>query len=178
MKVKRLLLFAAVFCALLGYVVIFESPALKKSKAAPQQLVKVFSFPESAIKSIEISRGPVQATLTRHDRLWELSSPDHAVLNQDQVESLLSSITGLVKIEVVSEGTEDLSQYGLGNPDMSITLALEAAAPVTLFIGNNCPTGVSMYGLIKGTKEVMQIGTLLRFSINSFLDIFARPASR
>jgi hypothetical protein len=107
-----------------------------------------------------------------------LSSPDHAVLNQDQVESLLSSITGLVKIEVVSEGTEELSQYGLANPDMSITLALDAAPPVTLFIGTNCPTGVSMYGLIKGTKEVMQIGTLLRFSINSFLDIVARPASR
>ena len=178
MKIQRLLIFAAVFCALLGYVVLFEAPAPQKSKPAAEQLVRVFPVAESAIKSIKISRGAAQAILTRHAQRWELSSPAPAPLNRERVESLLSTITGLVRIEVVSEATEDFRQYGLENPSMSITLSAEGAPPSTLLVGSDCPTGVSMYGMIKGTKEVIQIGTLLRFSINSFLDMYASPSSR
>jgi hypothetical protein len=177
MNVKRMLILAALFCALLGYVLYFESPALKQSKPAAEQLVKVFPFPESAIQSMVIRSGAVQATLTRRDQRWELSAPARAVLNHEQAESLLSTITGLVQIEIVSQGTEELRQYGLENPAMSITLSAAGAAPVTLLVGSDCPTGVSMYGMLQGTKDVIQIGTLLKFSINSFLDMYARPAS-
>jgi hypothetical protein len=177
MNVKRMVILAALFCALLGYVLFFETPALKQSKPSAEQLAKVFPFPESAIQSIAIRTGVVQATLTRRDQRWELSAPARAGLNQEQVESLLSTITGLVQIEVVSQGTEELGQYGLENPSMNITLSAAGAAPVTLLVGSDCPTGVSMYGMIQGTKDVIQIGTLLKFSINSFLEMYARPAS-
>jgi len=177
MNVKRMVILAALFCALLGYVLFFESPALKQSKPAAEQLVKVFSFPENAIQSMVIRTGSVQATLTRRDKRWELSAPARTVLNQEQAESLLSTITGLVQIEIVSQGTEELGQYGLENPAMSITLSAAGAAPVTLLVGSDCPTGVSMYGMLQGTKDVIQVGTLLKFSINSFLDMYVRPAS-
>jgi len=177
MNVKRMLILAALFCALLGYVLFFELPVPQQSKPAAEQLVKVFPFPESAIQSIAIRTGAVQATLTRRDKRWELSAPARTGLNQEQVESLLSTITGLVQIEIVSQGTDELRQYGLENPAMSITLSAAGAAPVTLLVGSDCPTGVSMYGMLQGTKDVIQIGTLLKFSINSFLDMHARPAS-
>ena len=177
MKVQRILILAVVFCALLGYVLLAESPAPRKSKPAAEQLVKIFPVPESAIQSIEIRKGPAQVTLIRRDKLWELSAPVRAELSQEQVESLLSTITGLVRIEVVSEGTEELRQYGLEHPAMSITLSTAGTSPVTLLVGSDCPTGVSMYAMIQGTKDVIQVGTLLRFSINSFLDLYARPAS-
>jgi len=178
MKIQRLLFFAAVFCALLGYVVLVDSPLTKKPKTASQQLVRVFSFPESAITGVEIHKGTVQVKLTRHGKLWEMSIPSRATLHPDQADSLLSSIAGLIKIDVVGEGTSELGQYGLNNPGMSLTLRFEGAAPVTLLVGSNCPTGVSMYGMLQGTKEVLQIGTLLRFSIDNLLDMYARPASR
>jgi hypothetical protein len=178
MNVKRMLTLAALFCVLLGYVLFFESPAPRQSKPAAEQLVKVFPFPENAIQSIAIRTGSLQATLARRDNRWELTVPARAVLNQEQAESLLSTITGLVQIEVVSQGAENLRQYGLENPAMSITLSAAGAASVTLLVGSDCPTGVSMYAMIQGTKDVIQIGTLLKFSINSFLDMYARTASR
>jgi hypothetical protein len=176
MKVQRLLIFSVVFCALLGYVLLVESPAPRKSKPAAEQMMKIFPIPENAIQSIEIHRGPVQATLIRRDTLWEFSASVRVKLNQEQVESLLSTITGLVQIDVVTEGTEELGQYGLEHPAMSITLSAAGALPVTLLVGSDCPTGVSMYAMVQGTKSVIQIGNLLKFSINSFLDRYARPA--
>jgi hypothetical protein len=177
MKVQRILILAVVFCALLGYVLLAESPAPRKSKPAAEALVKVFPVPESAIQRMEIRKGPAQVTLIRRGEGWELSSSVGSGLSQEQVESLLSTITGLVRIDVVSEGTEDLRQYGLEHPAMSITLSPAGTSPITLLVGSDCPTGVSMYAMIQGTKDVIQVGTLLRFSINSFLDRYAGPAS-
>jgi hypothetical protein len=178
MKLQRLIFFAVVFCALLGYVVIIDSPAPQKTKPAAPQLVRVFSFPETAITGIEIRKGAVQATLFRRDRLWEISVPSRATLQQDQADSLLSTIAGLIKIETVEKQAAALGQYGLEKPVMSLTVSCENAQPVTLLIGDTCPTGVSMYAMIQGSKEVIQIGTLLRFSIDTLLEMYTRPASR
>jgi hypothetical protein len=177
MNIKRLIFWAALFCALLGYVALFDSRAPRKEKASVAQLVKVFSFPADAIQKIELRTGTQTTGLVRKETGWELSSPAQINLNQDNVESLLSSIAGLIKIEVVSEGTKDLRQYGLENPDSSIALYRAGDVnPVILDIGSDTPTGVSMYAMVRGSNEVIQVGTLLRFSIKSFLEMQSRPA--
>jgi hypothetical protein len=176
MNIKRLIFWAALFCALLGYVVVFESSAPRKEIASIKQQIKVFPFPASAIKRIALRTGTKKIELVRKQKGWELFSPAPISLKQENVESLLSSIADLIKIAVVSEGTKNLSQYGLENPDSSITLYRAGDDnPVILDIGNDTPTGVSMYAMVRGSNEVIQVGTLLRFSINSFMEMQARP---
>jgi hypothetical protein len=179
MNIKRLLFWAALFCALLGYVAVFESRAPRKEKASGAQLVKVFSIPEDTIQKIALRTGTKTTELVRKEQGWELSSPAQINLKQENVESLLSTITGLIKIEVVSEGAKDLRQYGLEKPDIS--LALYGAGdtnPVILDIGSDTPTGVSMYAMVRGSNEVIQVGTLLRFSIKTFLEMQSRQTPR
>jgi hypothetical protein len=177
MNIKRLIFWAALFCALLGYVAVFDSRAPRKEKASVAQLIKVFPFSEDAIQKIALRTGTKTTELVRKEKGWELSSPAQTNLKQDNVESLLSSIAGLIKIEVVSEGTKDLRQYGLENPDSSIALYRAGDVnPVILDIGSDTPTGVSMYVMVRGSDEVIQVGTLLRFSIKSFLEMQSRPA--
>ena len=179
MNIKRLIFWAALFCALLGYVAVFDSSAPRKEKASVAQLVKVFLFPADAIQRIELRTGTKKTELVRKEKGWELSSPEKMDLKQENVESLLSSIAGLIKIEVVSEGTRDLRQYGLENPDSSIALYRAGdVKPVILDIGSDTPTGVSMYAMVQGSNEVIQVGTLLRFSIKSFLEMQTRATSR
>ena len=176
MNIKRLIFWAALFCALLGYVGIFESSAPRKETASIKQQVKVFPFPASAINRIELRTGSNKTELVRKEKGWELSSPAPISLKQENVESLLSSIADLIKIAVMSEGTKDLRQYGLEKPDSSITLYRASDDnPVILDIGNDTPTGVSMYAMVRGSNEVIQVGTFLRFSINSFMEMQARP---
>ena len=179
MNIKRLIFWAALFCALLGYVAVFDSRAPRKEKASVAQLIKVFPFSEDAIQKIALRTGTKTTELVRKEKGWELSSPAQTNLKQDNVESLLSSIAGLIKIEVVSEGTKDLRQYGLENPDSSIALYRAGDVnPVILDIGSDTPTGVSMYAMVRGSNEVIQVGTLLRFSIKSFLEMQSRSLSR
>ena len=179
MNSKRLIFWAALFCALLGYVVVFQKSAPHKEKTTNAQLVKVFSFPADSIEKIELRIGTQTAKLVRKKTGWESDSPAHTGITQDTFESLLSTIEGLIKIEVVSEGTKDLRQYGLENPGSSIALYRAGDVnPVILDIGSDTPTGVSMYAMLQGSNEVIQVGTLLRFSIKSFLNMQTPALSR
>jgi hypothetical protein len=179
MNIKRLIFWAALFCALLGYVALFDSRAPRKEKASVAQLVKVFSFPADAIQKIELRTGTQTTGLVRKETGWEIDSSAQISLKQENVESLLSTIEGLVKIEVVSEGTKDLRQYGLEQPETSIAIYRKGDNnPVILDIGSDTPTGVSMYATIRGSNEVIQVGTLLKFSIKSFLEMQSRTGSR
>jgi hypothetical protein len=178
MNSKRLIFWAALFCALLGYVVVFQKSAPRK-ETTNAQLVKVFSFPADSIEKIVLRTGTKTSELVKKDNRWEIASPAHLNPNQDTIDSLLSTITGLIKIEVVSEDPKDLRQYGLENPDSSVTLYRGSdATPVVLDIGSDTPTGVSMYARLRGSNEVIQVGTLLRFSIKSFLEMQTRSVAR
>jgi hypothetical protein len=179
MNIKRLLFWAALFCALLGYVAVFESRAPRTEKASGAQMVRVFSIPEGSIQKIELRTGTKTTELVRKEKDWDVSSPVRINIKQENVESLLSTITGLIKIEVVSEGTKDLRQYGLEKPDSSIALYCAGDVnPVILDIGSDTPTGVSMYAMVRGSNEVIQVGTLLRFSIKTFLEMQTRQTPR
>lgn len=175
MNVKRLIFWAAVFCGLLCYVVMFEAKAPRPEKAAAPQQIKVFPFPSDSIQKIILQANTRKAELLKTENGWELSAPQKMALTQENVESLISTITSLIQIEVVSEDVQDLRQFGLDDPAMSIALYRgNDNQPVVLDVGSNTPTGVSMYAMVRGSNEVIQIGTLLRFSINSFFDMLDR----
>jgi hypothetical protein len=93
-------------------------------------------------------------------------------LNQETVESLISAVVDLVQIEVVTNDAVDVTQYGLDQPHTILSLFFkEDNTPVTLLLGKDSPAGLSMYAMIRGSNEVIQIGTLLRFSINTFMEL-------
>ncbi len=175
MNVKRLAFWAAVFCGLLGYVVFFEATPPRTEKDPAAQQTKVFSFPPESIQKIVLQTGSRTAELRKTANGWELSFPHTMALTQENVASLISTITGLIQIEVVSEDLQDLRQFGLDHPTMRIALYCgNSNQPIILEVGNDTPTGVSMYAMVQGSAQVIQIGTLLRFSVHSFFDMLDR----
>lgn len=178
MNVKRLAFWAAVFCGLLCHVVMFDAKAPRTEKVTAPQQIKVFPFSPDSIQKIALQANTRKAALLKTEHGWELSAPKKMALKQENVESLISTITGLIQIEVVSQGVQDLHQFGLDDPAMCIALYCgNDNQPVILDVGSNTPTGVSMYAMVRGSNEVIQIGTLLRFSINSFFDMLDRSGS-
>ncbi len=175
---KKLMLWAAVFCTLLVYVVAFELSPLEKAKSPEKKLVKVFNASPDRIEAVEISTEDRKITLMHKQNRWELTSPSPEAVNQENADSLVSSLVDLVNIEVVRTEISDLRQFGLEQPTATVRLFLEGkTAPLTLLIGTDTPTGVSMYAMVKGENEIIQVGTLLRFTINSFMDRYSRHQS-
>ncbi len=175
MNAKKLIFWGALFCVLLTYLLVFEQNVPRKKKTPAKQLERVFIVAPEKIQSIEISRGGKKVGLMQYKNGWVLVDPATEKINQEAVEGLVSAITDLVRIEVVSSGSTDLNQYGLHQPEAILSVVIQGnAKPVTLLLGKDTPPGQSMYAMIQGSNEVIQIGTLLRFFLNTVMELYAK----
>jgi hypothetical protein len=166
---KRLIILAILFCALLSYVFLVEEKKTEQEIRPGSDLVKVFSIPQEKISEIDVVHGSSRAVLRNADDGWQVSRLQGPDKRQELVQSLVSSIIGLVKVEVVDETPTDIAQYGLEDPIITVTLILKSKAPpVRLLVGNESPTGISLYAMVEGENTVILIGSYLRFSINTF----------
>lgn len=175
MKIKRLFFWGGVFFLLLGYVLVFEKkPAEEGSKQTGTELVRIFSFSQQDMVQLEIFLENKKAVLKKTARSWKAVSPKpKQELRPEAIRSLLSAVVDAVNIRVITDTPEDLSQYGLSRPSSVIHIFLkEKDEPVVFFLGNKTPTSISMYAMRKGDNRVIETGTFLAASINSFMANF------
>ena len=166
---KRLIVLAILFCALLSFVFLVEEKKPEKEFQPGIDLVNVFSIPQEKISEIDVVHGSSRAVLRNTDDGWQVSRLQGPNQRQELVQSLVSSIIDLIKVDVIDENPADISQYGLKDPIITVTLILKSKAPpVRLLVGNESPTGISLYAMVEGENTVILVGSYLRFSINTF----------
>lgn len=94
---------------------------------------------------------------------------------QPDVSTVDAAVTGLVRTIVALpevrrfrlEGS--LAEFGLGKPQASVELKLDTGTEVTLQIGDRTTTGAGLYAHVKGSDEVLQIGSLILSEIGGAL---------
>ncbi|MEI6125928.1 MAG: DUF4340 domain-containing protein [Pseudomonadota bacterium] len=174
MNVKRLFFWAACFLALFGYTAVFEKPAPEKgAKEIRQQedFPKVFLLDREAIKEIQLRRDGKSARILKKGKAWEIAAPPNAGLQKELIEGLVTALTDAVTLGVVEENPVSLDQFGLAQPAITASIFLqEKPEPVTLLIGANSPSEISVYAKIESEKKVIMLGTYLTFSIKMFMD--------
>ena len=172
MNLKRLFFWAFIFSVLLGYVLLTEQkPAEKEPVKDSTKLLKVFSFSQEDMQSVEIIQKNKKVILKKISEKWGLVSPEpNQEVRQEAVTSIISAITDTINIEVITDNPEDLTQYGLSSPSTILNIFLEGKdEPVVFLMGGKTPTTISLYAMLKKENTVITIGTFLSSSINSFM---------
>ena len=172
MNLKRLFFWAFIFSVLLGYVLLTEQkPAEKELVKDSTKLVKVFSFAQEDMQSVEIIRENKKVILKKISESWELVSPEpNQEVRQEAITSIISAITDTINIEVITDVPEDLTQYGLSSPSTILNIFLDNKdEPIVFLMGGKTPTTISLYAMLKDENTVITIGTFLSSSINSFM---------
>jgi len=172
MKIKRLFFWAALFFALLCYVLLTEQkPAEKKEIKPGTKMVKVFSFPPEDIRKVEVIQENKKVILQEISEKWGLVSPEpKKEVRGEAITSIISAITDTINIEVITDNPEDLTQYGLSQPTTILNIFLDNKdKPIVFLMGGKTPTTISLYAMLKKENTVITIGTFLSSSINSFM---------
>ena len=169
MNKKRLLFWAVLFSLLLLYVLLFETDKQKIEITDKEEIVRVFTVPQNKIRKIEVLHKNKKASLIKKGAKWKVVFPSASV-QQELIESFISSIKDAVVIDVINRHPVNLDQYGLENPDIEIRVFTEGTNRAQIiFVGGNSPSGVSMYALLERSGVVILTGTYLRFSIKVFM---------
>ncbi|MFZ3215560.1 MAG: DUF4340 domain-containing protein [Candidatus Acidiferrales bacterium] len=128
-----------------------EKPPADKTKPA-------FSLQASDISSLTISypadpkSQPIQ--FEKQNGVWQITQPLQTGADDPSLQGILQQLAS-TRISQTEPGTPDrLKVYGLDTPVVALSFQTQSGAKHTLLLGNKDFTGVSVYAVVDGAKDV------------------------
>ncbi|HLV87617.1 MAG TPA: DUF4340 domain-containing protein [Candidatus Sulfotelmatobacter sp.] len=169
MKLRGLLVTTLVLCALIGalYWSSHRKPSdevSSKSADAPS----ILKLDEGGITKLEIKKkGADSIVLSRTSaNSWQIVEPEHLPADESSVSSVLSSISSLNSQRLVVDKATDLKSYGLDEPSLEADISEKDGKSQKLLIGDDTPTGGSVYAALAGDPRVFTIASYSKTSLD------------
>jgi hypothetical protein len=172
MKKKYLntLIAAALLAALYGGFTYWEKrkaseTAKKDSETSGEKLLAVEAKDVQAL-AIKPHEGEV-VTCRREGENWNIVGPKKLRADKSAIESLLTSLMGASIDQVVDPKPASLTDYGLDSPTMTLEVTTSAKPEkFTLVLGDDTPTGGSVYAQVAGNPRVFTLASYLKTSLD------------
>lgn len=135
---------AVVFFALLAYVMWGGSAPSPEEVEAPQAEIEIVTLDREDVKAVTIRWEDtpdlaISAVDGEAERTYQLTSPFERATDQERARLLFTSVAQIKASRIISEGNDDLSEYGLDDPSGAIIVTLANGSEVTLNIGDGSP---------------------------------------
>ncbi len=165
--IKKRMLIIGIFlvvCALVAVAILLISKIEPPTEPEPENLdfgltvndegIKVYRFSPQNVDYMEITN-PHETYRVRMegDNVYIVGYETIPLLSASSA-GLFNSVSTLSLETVVDEDCQDLSRFGLDDPQASITIQAYSDANVTFFIGDASPTGDYYYMSVKGETTV------------------------
>ena len=97
--------------------------------------------------------------------VYTFENGDDINADTSKLTSLINDGNGLQAKELIAEGCDDLSKYGLDSPAAEVELTYESGNKVKLYLGDDTPSGDATYCMVDGKKDVyiVSAGTIEDF---------------
>lgn len=150
---------AVLLLLLIGYLVYVELPREKGKAAADEKGKKIFDVRETDLTRLTLtsSRGEVSLEKTA-DGTWKIVRPVMTPADDGAVATIVARLTDLELTRVVEEKPQDLSSYGLAEPEIQVSMTTKDREE-RLLIGSEGPISSTLY-LKKGGEERVLLSDL------------------
>ncbi len=170
MKSRSLLVATIVLAALSGtlYWSNHRKSAASSASSAAEISPKVLEIKPADAIAIKISKkGGEELALSKSDAgRWQITSPKPLPADQDAVSSLLSTLSPLNSDRIVEEKAADLSQYGLAQPSIQVSITEKNKKSEALLFGDDTPAGYGVYAAVAGDPRVFIIASYHKSSLD------------
>ncbi len=138
-------------------------------------LTRVFDFPASAVRAIEVESWQGALRARREDGGWRVElvelrgqaanpspagTPTPAEVDQT-LDTLVQELVELPEIDRFPLGNHALAEFGLAQPQARVTLELDSGERRALELGDLTVTTSALYGRVVPSDDVVQVGTLV-----------------
>lgn len=169
-SIKALIIAVLVLCVLCGAYVIaykWKPKESKKDETEPQTAETVYIIEEKTenIASVDIADGDTRYTLVNGEKV-SIDGYSSAVLSQGKLDSAISAYSMISASRKIKEGNNALADYGLDNPNRSVTVHLNDGSTKTILFGASAVIDNEIYVM---EKESGAIYTLSSYQADSLL---------
>ena len=159
------------------YVLIRHQAAQEKAEKAKESAKELFQLSSDDINKVEYQGEKSSLTFDKDGTTWKLSSDKNYPVNQDRITDMIDETTGVAATKTVTTSCDDLTQYNLDKPDLTVTVTDTSGQKTTIYVGMESVSGGGRYAYCGGDeKKVYLISTSLYSSFDYSLgDLMTVP---
>lgn len=160
---KRLLLLVLILVlAIVAFIMVSKMP---EEEAAEETVTyTVTDLDAEAVNKLTFTNETGTYTFTKADDVWSYEGDKTLDIDEDAVQTMISKVASLTS-ENCMEQVEDLSLYGLDEPEITI-LVSDGITSYTLFIGDYNNVTYTQYLCLENDMETVY--TTTSYQISSF----------
>jgi len=170
MKMNGLLAAAIVLAALSGvlYWSNHRKPAESAVKVSADTPPKILTLVQADITKVDIKKkGGDEVELAKNDAgKWQLVGAKPLRADQNEVSSMLSTLSSLNSERLIEEKAGNLADYGLAQPSVELDVTEKDNKTQKLLIGDSAPSGNAVYVALSGDLRVFTLANYSKTSLD------------
>ncbi|MGB6883676.1 MAG: DUF4340 domain-containing protein [Candidatus Acidiferrum sp.] len=170
MKMNSLLVAAIVLAALSGvlYWSNHKKTAASDVKVSADAPPVILTLPQADITKVEIKKkdGDEVALAKDDSGKWQITAPKALRADQNEVSTVLSTLSSLTSERLIDAKAANLSEYGLAQPAVEVDVTEKSNKTQKVLIGDNTPTGNAAYVALAGDPRVFTLATYNKTSLD------------
>ncbi len=165
------LLFAAIVLAALSGILYWSShrkPAESAVKVSADTPPQILTLTQADIAKVDIKKkGGAEVELAKDDSgKWQIMGAKPLRADQNEVSSMLSTLSSLSSERLIEEKASNLADYGLAQPAVEVDVTEKNNKTRKLLIGDNTPAGNAAYVALAGDPRVFTLPNYNKTSLD------------
>jgi hypothetical protein len=169
MKMNSLLVAAIVLAALSGvlYWSNHRKPVENAVKVSADTPPKILTLAQDDITKVDIrKKSGDEVVLAKNDAgKWQITEPKPFRADQNEVSSMLSTLSSLTSERLIEEKAGNLSDYGLAQPASELTVTEKDNKTQKLLLGDDTPARNGVYVSLAGDPRVFTLANYAKTSL-------------
>ncbi len=147
-------LIAFMIVLIVAYLAMIRVAKSKEAEAITDDSIELFTLNTDTAKKLTVKNENGTFVFVKSDDVWTLESDQSITLNETVVSTMLSTLKTINASRSVRENVEDLSEYGVDKPKITISVELEDGVRAKIELGNEVPIQGGYYGMVDGENHV------------------------
>lgn len=140
--------------ALIGVYAWYGNRDTKKDNPEDTKTISLAKVDPAKVTKIHYIGSDINMNFINNDGVWKSKEEPDRPINQDSISGMINNIQDISAIKVITESTDDLSNFGLDNPKPFVELTMEDGSTITLKLGLEAPTGDGLYAMVNKDSKV------------------------
>jgi len=170
MKMNSLLIAAIVLAALSGvlYWSNHRKPAENAVKVSTDAPPKILTLTQADITKVDIKKKSGDEVVLAKDGAgkWQIVAAKPLRADQNEVSTMLSTLSSLSSERLIEEKTSNLVDYGLAQPSVEVDVTERDNKAQKLLMGDNTPAGNAVYVALAGDPRVFTLANYSKTSLD------------
>jgi hypothetical protein len=142
-----------ILAVVLTAIYFYENRKEEKRRSAEEAASALFSVKPEDLTGLVLKSGDQETRFEKRNGTWEILQPIRSGVDSFALSRLLNRLTGLKSLRVIAESPQDLSEFGLQQPEVTLTFWV-GDEDNTLLIGSMSPIEKGYYVAKGGDRRV------------------------